>query len=101
MGSTGRIEALDETDFRTDSLVGSYFHGNTERQWQGCVVAEPVRGIYLVQLFEWLSGSSTKQVLVSITDMMDWSFYDAAEWMNDRYKSTVSHQWEAATVDNS
>lgn len=73
--------------FNTTSLVGSFFHGSSTRSWQGVVVAEPHPSIYLVELFEWLSGSPNGQHLVPIGIMVseDWRFYDTAEEMTDYY----------------
>ena len=85
-----------------DSLVGSFFHSDAERGWQGCVVAEPAPGIYLVERFEWLVGGSSDQTLVRIEDMLGWQFYDDQEWMKNSYeKGGVRQQWEEerAAVD--
>lgn len=68
------------------SLVGSFFHSGDDHQWQGCVVAEPAPGVYLVELFEWFTGSANFQRLVRITDMADWQFYDDIEWMKNTYE---------------
>ncbi len=76
------------------SLVGSFFHSDAERGWQGCVVAEPAPGVYLVETFEWLSGSSHDQQLVRFEDMYGWAFYDHAEWMGNAYDSSVQRRWQ-------
>lgn len=79
----GRLPFVEQLHM-TDSLVGSFFHSDASLQWQGCVVAEAVRGeVYLVELFEWLSGRSTHQRLVRMDDMTEWRFYDSAEWMRE------------------
>jgi hypothetical protein len=77
------------------SLVGSFFHSDAEREWQGAVVAEPHPGVYLVELFEWLAGSSTSQHLVRIEDLVGWQFYDSAEWMDSAYThGGLGRQWD-------
>jgi hypothetical protein len=88
-----RLAAVDATEFSPASLVGSYFHSFKERDghqrtvWQGCVVAEPAPGYYLVETFEWIAGGSHSQQLVRIEDMTGWQFYDTAEWMNNEYEN--------------
>lgn len=82
-GSRSRVADAEERSFDARSLVGSFFHGTAERRWQGCVVAEPSPGVYLVELFSWASGQPTEQRLVRLADMAEWSFYDSAEWMNN------------------
>jgi hypothetical protein len=85
----------DSLTLRPDSLVGSYFHSFEERdgsrriRWQGVVVAEPVPGVYLIETFEWLAGTPYEQQLVRIEDMLDWSFYDDADWLGNAYRRRV------------
>ncbi|GJF06569.1 GIY-YIG nuclease family protein [Pseudonocardia sp. D17] len=89
--------AVDALALNMSSLVGSFFHGDVERQWQGCIVAEPAPGMYLVELFSWFSGGSTEQRLVPIADMVTWTFYDSSAWMVDAYERVVSERWERET----
>lgn len=86
VATTGSWESL--------SLVGSFFHADVTRQWQGCVVAEPAPGVYLVELFDWIAGSSTHQRLVPIEEMTGWSFYDSDDWMIKSI-DVVQRKWEA------
>ena len=96
---TDRLSAV-EGHWRADSLVGSFFHSLKEKEgehivcWQGCVVAEPNPGIYLVEVFEWLGGSSTHQELIRIEDMLDWHFYDDSKWMNSAYHNVWERRLE-------
>lgn len=78
------------------SLVGSYFHSGAVPGWQGCIVAEPAPGVYLVELFSWLTGDSTSQHLVPIDRMVadGWQFYDIAEWMRNTYDHGLATRWE-------
>lgn len=89
---------IAETELKPDSLVGSYFHGDVDHRWQGCVVAEPSPGVYLVELFSWGSGGSTNQQLVRIEDMTGWNFYDDAKWMNTNYEIR-RYPWAEAERD--
>jgi len=88
-----RTARIDDQEFGTDSLVGSYFHSDAQRGWQGIVVAEPHPGVYLVETFSWVMGESHDQRLVRVEDMLDWRFYDTADWMNNAYEGGV---WEAS-----
>jgi len=88
-----RLTAADDQSLRPTSLVGSYFHSDAARGWQGCVVAEPTPGLYLVELFGWMAGEPTDQRLVPLDDMTGWCFYDTAEWMTDAYTSRVRDRW--------
>lgn len=89
-----RTDALENRELSPDSLVGSYFLGNDTKQWQGVVVAEPAPGIYLVERFSRLVPGSIEQILVRIEDMMDWHFYDDADWMSNAYRQGFSRRWE-------
>jgi hypothetical protein len=87
--------AASATELNTDSLVGSFFHSDRKRHWQGCVVAEPVAGVFLVELFSWVGpAESTYQRLVPIEEMTEWRFYDTAEWMEEAFERVVKKQWE-------
>ena len=95
----GRLTQVTETEFRVESLVGSYFlgsysRGNVERNCHGCVVAEPVHGQYLVEFFDWIKGPSSNQELVGIDEMADWRFFDSVEWLRKHYDSWASELWE-------
>jgi hypothetical protein len=80
-------QITSQTIWDPKSLVGSYFHAVGGEQWQGCVVAEPHPGFYLVELFDWVVGDSSRQRLVKIEDMLTWHFYDNAKWMNNAYEA--------------
>jgi hypothetical protein len=90
-----RLHRVEVKPLSHDSLVGSFFHSDHTRGWQGCVVAEPHPGIYLVELFEWIVGSSSTQKLVRFEDMADWQFYDTAEWMTNEYThGGLAERWK-------
>ena len=89
-----RLSEAAQRPFDPSSLVGSFFHSGASPGWQGCIVAEPQPGWYLVELFSWIMGESSDQHLVRIETMAEWTFYDSAEWMNNSYESTVSRRWD-------
>jgi hypothetical protein len=88
-----RLTVAVEREFELDSLVGSFFHSDRERGWQGCVVAEPAPGIYLLETFDWLVGASYVQVLIRIEDMLEWTFYDDARWLSNHYQNYLERKW--------
>jgi hypothetical protein len=92
-----RLDPFGPT-FKPDSLVGSYFHGDAEHQYQGAVVAEPHPGIYLVEFFSWLHGGSCWQELIRIEGMFGWRFYDDIKWMNQSYEAG-SYPWAKKESD--
>ena len=68
------------------ALVEKYFHSfvNGIRTWQGQVIQQVTSEVYLVQLFEWLEGQQTDQVLVTLSTMVaqEWRFYDTQkDWI--------------------
>ncbi|HEY5043711.1 MAG TPA: hypothetical protein VIK53_17195 [Verrucomicrobiae bacterium] len=54
------------------------------------MIANPLQGWYLVQLFGWLDGSPNVQRLVRIEDMESWLFYDDTEMMQYSYEHGVA-----------
>lgn len=75
---------------KNKGLVGKFFHSfatddvkKHDLVWQGQVLAKIDRRQYLVQLFEWVLGETSDQVLVELSAMKNWKFYDTAEeWRN-------------------
>lgn len=94
-----RLSAVVELGFDPRSLVGSFFHSDQRRGWQGCVLAEVAPQVYLVELFEWMMGSSSAQKLVPLADMMEWSFYDTSEWLQNS-SDDVQRRWERERAQN-
>ncbi|SRR6266478_4993402 len=72
------------------TLTGKYFHSvksdRTTIEWQGKFLGLASPGLYRVQLFEWVSGSESDQLLVPAVDMRYWRIYDTAEQMNAAYE---------------
>jgi len=89
-----RLSDLAHTKLTPNSLVGSYFYSDAARGWRGCVVAEPSPGVYLVEVFGWLSYDSVEQVLINIEDMVDWRFYDNVTWL-DNSLDDARRRWGA------
>jgi hypothetical protein len=84
--------AIPMTKKVKDALVGKYFHSikadKETIQWQGRITAR-VGNSYLAQLFDWICGEDSNQVLVPVADMNYWLFYDSADEMNyhhDNYR---------------
>jgi hypothetical protein len=97
-GRTYRTDTLADTPLTPHSLVGSFFHSDHTRGWQGVVVAEPHPGTYLVETFSWLIPDSVSQKLVHLDDMHDWSFYDDAKWLSANSDS-MQARWERQRQD--
>ena len=95
-----RLVSIDNGAWKTDSLVGTYFHGDQNHQWQGVIVVEPQPGWYLVELFDWISGHSECQKLVRIDEMTGWRFYNTVEWMRNAYNDTVQYRWAHPANDS-
>lgn len=93
-GDRNRLEAVSAAGLRPDSLVGSFFLSSAQLGWQGCVVAEPSPGVYLVETFDWVMGASHDQQLVQLDEMVGWTFYDSADWMQNAYEHGVRQRWE-------
>ena len=89
-----RIEQALARPFDPSSLIGSYFLSDAERKWQGVVVAEPAPTVYLVELFGWVLGAPIEQLLVPVSAMLDWTFYDTSEWMRDAYDAHIQRKWK-------
>lgn len=67
-----------------NGLVGKFFHSykNGKISWQGHIIQKLSDTKYLVQLFEWVMGEASDQVIVELDDMKDWKFYDDKEsWL--------------------
>lgn len=86
LAGTGKHRS-DALELKSDSLIGSFFHGDGEGGTQGQVVAEPTPGIYLVEFFSWMDGSPCWQKLIKIDQMTGWRFYDSSEWMVNNYEA--------------
>lgn len=92
-----RLSRVESSEFDSRSLVGSWFHSDATRGWQGCVVAEVAPATYLVEALSWIDGTSVGQTLVSLEDMeaSGWAFYDTATWMKNAYeRGGVHERWE-------
>lgn len=77
------------------SLVGAFCHSRADRGWQGQIIAEPAPGVYRVQLFEWILGMPSAQVLVWLEDMKGWQFYDNADdWTWAYEHGGVHERWD-------
>jgi hypothetical protein len=77
-------------------LLGEFFHsinkdtGNIE--WQGIVIRRPEVGWYLIELFEWFTGTPNVRRLVRIEDMTEWLFYPNVEAMKFSYENGIARK---------
>jgi hypothetical protein len=64
-------------------MVGRWFHSfeNDRVKWQGNVLAQVSDENYLVQLYDWLVGQPSIQVIVPFSQMREWWFYSTPEQM--------------------
>jgi len=73
------------------TLTGKFFHSvKADREtieWQGKFLGLASPGLYRCQLFEWINGSCSDQILVPAVDMRYWKIYDTDEAMNEAYKN--------------
>jgi hypothetical protein len=89
----GKVRTMSATKTvtmkRSESLIGRFFHSYDKETgkvlgWQGQVIGRPQKDTYLVQLFEWWMGEASKQILVSVNQMLEehWQFYpDRDAWL--------------------
>lgn len=84
-------EALSEPH---RGMVGRWFLADHLTQWQGQIVARASADAYLVQLYSWTCGSPNRQLLVTVSDMTRWTFYDNAHDMRMDYETTVRTRWQ-------
>jgi len=83
-------------------LKGKFFHSleDGHMKWQGHILAMPRPGYYLVQLFEWLMGEPSIQVIVPFEKMHDWFFYDSAEDMDFSYQHGSARHFRKRIEDD-
>ncbi len=71
-------------------LVGKFFHSlEADRRtikWQGQILDEVAPGILLVQLYEYLMGQPSNQVMVPISDMAYWPIYETDDEMREAFE---------------
>ena len=71
------------------TLTGKYFHSvKSDREtieWQGQFLGLASPGLYRVQIYEWINGEESEQLLVPATDMRYWRIYDTADQWHAAY----------------
>ena len=94
---------------KRESLIGKHFHSYDAAtgevlHWQGKILARPSKDTYLVQLFEWMMGEPTDQLLIPFGQMLaeHWKFYPNREdWLlawdkyDDRYNERLRRKRDA------
>src|SRR6266436_1307440 len=85
------------------TLTGKYFHSvKSDREtieWQGRFLGLASPGLYRVQLYEWVGGSESDQLLVPAVDMRYWRIYETREaWLQayDNYCRRMDAKEERA-----
>lgn len=84
-------EAVDDPS--NHYLVGRYFRSYVRGQmnWQGKIVREVDQNTFVAQLFSWVDGFPTNEVIVKLNEMEDWQFYRTIEDMNRASAKFVRH----------
>jgi predicted GIY-YIG superfamily endonuclease len=77
----------------SNEFVGSFFHSDVTRGWQGKVIESLGGGFYFVVTFSWMSGDEWTRHVVSLSEMGAWRFYSSDEAMI-RAAPSVSKVWE-------
>ena len=87
------IKKMNQKALKQKGLIGAWFHSVRKDgtvNWQGQILARVEPGIYLVQLYEWITGSPSNQQLVKFEFMESWLFYPDNDAMN--------YSWEYGTA---
>jgi hypothetical protein len=73
-------------------LVGKFFHSYVEgkMEWQGLVLGALPGDRFLVQLFGWIDGYPTDQLIVRLDDMSAWKFYDDTDGWSVAYEKYMA-----------
>jgi hypothetical protein len=83
-------KAVAIKDRKGHSLVGKFFHSvdadKKTIKWQGQIVDEVAPGVFLVQLYEYLMGGESTQVIVPISEMAYWPIYETDQEMREAYE---------------
>lgn len=75
---------------RKHPLVGKFFHSvhadKKTIQWQGQIVDELAPGVFLLQLYDFLMGEESTQVIVPVSEMAYWRIYETDQEMREAYE---------------
>lgn len=76
------------------SLVGKYMHtyAGGALHYQGEVLAAPTEATILVQLFSFITGYETDQVIMGLGELAEAKFYQSADDMNAAYRDYSARQ---------
>lgn len=86
-----------------ENLVGKFFHSTKKNSqdvqivvWQGKVNLHIMDDVYLVEVYDWMTGSNATQFLLTLNEMrnMRFEFYDEVEEMRDTYEYKYSRRGE-------
>lgn len=69
------------------SIVGHWFHSFRDGRccWQGQIVGTHGKSHLIVELYEWVAGSSNGRKVVPLADAEGWTLYRTAGEMNSAY----------------
>ena len=88
-------------------LVGQFFHTFTTHpdgcrlvSNQGKVIGRVSQDLYLVQLYEWLTGSPGARELRKTDDMLGWQFYPDGEALQFEYEHRGWSMWAEQHVQH-
>lgn len=88
------------------SIIGLFFHSFNDSKVienQGVVIGQVNDSYFLVQLFDWVTGSDSSIYLRSVSEMANYRFYETNEEMNDFYAAnrtnpSVGYRWNDKKV---
>lgn len=79
-------------------LEGRFFHTfamKSDEKWrieyQGMVLFCVQPGIYMVELFNWLTGEGDVERMYTVDEMMDWQFYPDVNQMKNIYETRYKY----------
>lgn len=85
-----------------DTLVGKFFLGFNEDghlRWQGVVTAEPAPGFVLIQFFDFIFGQPRNEKLITVEQMVGWTFYDDADDWREAADSQIEFERSKKDVE--
>jgi hypothetical protein len=83
----------DTLIYESIGIVDKWFHNfndNGEIKNQGQILSSLGDGNYLAQLYGWLDGSETDQLIFHVSTMKNWKFYNTSDEMSDAYERYIA-----------
>lgn len=93
----------------SNALIGKYLHTFNEHddgcstvEYQGLIVEQVDDSHYIVDIFDWINGGTSCQMVLSMTALKAANLYSSAEWMRDTAEMLLSavdrHQSHVSAV---